>query len=73
MMNKFFCLLTGGHKYEDKNLRTSYNIKRSVYEMRNYCCKCGKEYFVEIPDEIIIAKIDRFIEDCDRAEKEIWR
>lgn len=72
-MNKFICKLTGGHKYEDINLLTSYNIKKRTYEMRNRCVKCGQVRVDEIPEEVILAKIDRFIEDCDRAERETWR
>lgn len=55
-MNKFFCWLTGGHKYEDKNLESSYLLFTRQYLMVNRCVKCGKIYTATIDADAIIKR-----------------
>ena len=48
-MNKLKCLITGGHKYDSKNLIMTEDLPRNLFVFHNRCVKCGKEYAVEIP------------------------
>ena len=41
-MNRLLCLLSGGHRYEDKNLKAKTVGKECV--ITNVCIKCGKKY-----------------------------
>ena len=41
-MNRLLCLLSGGHRYEDKNLKTKTVGEKCV--ITNVCIKCGKKY-----------------------------
>ena len=41
-MNRLFCFLTGGHKYENKNIETE--TVGDDYIVKNACIKCGKLY-----------------------------
>ena len=41
-MNRFLCLLSGGHRYEDKNLKAKTVGEECV--ITNVCIKCGNKY-----------------------------
>lgn len=41
-MNRFFCFLTGGHRYADVNIRTqTMPDDWRIVEITNPCIKCG--------------------------------
>lgn len=62
-MNRLFCWLTGGHKYDDSNLETAYIPQRDVYLLSNHCIKCGKRY-------VHMMETDRlFQEEMERVDK----
>lgn len=42
-MNKLMCFLTGGHRFEDKNIITYQHPNPSYITLHNECIKCGKE------------------------------
>ena len=45
VMNKILCKITGGHKYEDKNLTVKEHERHpGIYGYSNYCIKCGEKY-----------------------------
>ena len=41
-MSILLCLLSGGHRYEDKNLKEKTVGEKCV--ITNVCIKCGKKY-----------------------------
>lgn len=41
-MNKIICLLTGGHRYKDKNIITRPTLYKDYVILHNKCVKCGK-------------------------------
>ena len=41
-MNRLFCFLSGGHRYNDKNLEAQTVGEDCV--ITNVCIKCGKKY-----------------------------
>ena len=43
-MNAFFCWLTGGHKFESKNLISAQAPDGSHTSFMNCCSKCGKAF-----------------------------
>ena len=55
-MNKFFCWLTGGHRYEDKNLESAYCPFTRQSLMVNRCVKCGEIYTATINTDAIIKR-----------------
>ena len=60
-MNKVLCWLTGGHRYADMNLESSYNPYTGQSILANRCVKCGKEITVTINvDEIIKRDMEEF-------------
>ena len=41
-MNRLMCLLTGGHKYSDANIRTQADPDDwGIVTITNHCVKCG--------------------------------
>ena len=48
-MNKLICLLTGGHRYEDKNLVSYQNLNPDYVTLENKCVKCGKIIEFDFP------------------------
>lgn len=62
-MNKFFCWLTGGHKYADKNLLVcrDKSINLNQYSFSNRCVKCGKRYIFNLDlDRLIKAEMEEY-------------
>ena len=60
-MNRLFCWLTGGHRYDDKNLKTYYNPNTRKSFMWNYCTKCGIAYLSKIDTgEIVKRDMEEF-------------
>lgn len=55
-MKRFFCWLTGGHKYEDKNLKSTYFRGKGITHFTNRCIKCGKNYHFLIDTDRIMQK-----------------
>lgn len=53
-MNKLCCFLTGGHEYEDSNLRASEDWKKGNIVYRNFCVKCGKSYCFNVSISAIL-------------------
>ncbi len=41
-MNKLMCILTGGHRYEDKNIIVYQHPNPDFVMLHNECVKCGK-------------------------------
>lgn len=54
-MRKFFCWLTGGHRYDDGRLTCGYDSFIGAY-VRNRCAKCGKEYIATIDLHALIGR-----------------
>jgi hypothetical protein len=46
-MNKLMCFLTGGHKFEDKNINSYRHQNPNFITIHNKCIKCGKEFEFE--------------------------
>ena len=62
-LRRFLCWLTGGHRYEDKNLTTYYSPMNRKTVFANYCVKCGTQNLWELD-------IDRILqEDIERKKK----
>ena len=50
-MNKFFCKLSGGHRYADANTIVKYDpISRNIF-IANHCIKCGAKYCVHFEEK----------------------
>lgn len=61
-MNKFRCLLSGGHRYSPlKVIASRDEINRTVL-LQNFCEKCGKMISFEITDTFINEARKTFIE-----------
>lgn len=59
-MNRLFCWLTGGHRYNDGNLVTHTDHKTRYTGLSNHCIKCGKRYSYLIDTEKLIqAEMER--------------
>lgn len=58
-MNKLCCLLTGGHRYSPSMVTTCRNAVNCTIEMKNFCVKCNKEIFFEIPADFIDKEIKK--------------
>lgn len=41
-MNKLMCILTGGHRYADKNIIVYQHPNPDYVRLHNECVKCGK-------------------------------
>ena len=52
-MNRFFCLLTGGHRYADINMIVIHDPIFRTYKVKNYCVKCGKPYTIDLPENVL--------------------
>ncbi len=54
-MNRFKCLLTGGHEYRDEFLKVFRDNINDEFIFKNYCIKCHKPIVTkEIPFRNII-------------------
>ena len=42
-MNRLLCFITGGHRYEDKNIISYQHPHPDYVTLNNKCIKCGKE------------------------------
>ena len=59
-MKRFFCWLTGGHKYNDKNQESAYLPKERKTLIANHCIKCGEKYFYLLDtDRLIQEEMER--------------
>ena len=65
-MNKFFCWLTGGHKYEDKNLESAYSPYTGQQLIVNRCAKCGYKHVAVID---LHALIEREVEEFKKRRR----
>lgn len=65
-MHKLSCKLTGGHKYEDKNQRYTYDVTTNSYIFYNYCVKCGER--IEYSESA-----QTFLSDFDKALRELFQ
>ena len=47
-MNRFFCWLSGGHRYQDSHImiHTDHETDEAVFQ--NICVKCGKPFETRI-------------------------
>ena len=54
-MNRVKCFLTGGHRYEDSNLRASSDEFKNTITFTNGCVKCGKSYEVQLPFSAVMS------------------
>ena len=54
-MNRIKCFLTGGHRYEDSNLRASSDEFKNTITFTNGCVKCGKSYEVQLPFSAVMS------------------
>ena len=53
LLKRFWCWITGGHKYADGNLETyPLPIYGETY-FRNICVKCGKPYVCAVSNEAL--------------------
>lgn len=56
-MNRFFCWLTGGHRYADINKCVTYDPIHRTFKVKNYsakfCTKCGKTYTIDLSENIL--------------------
>lgn len=50
---RFWCWITGGHKYANENLETYPFPELGKTCFRNVCVKCGKSYVCEVSNEAI--------------------
>lgn len=48
-MKRLCCLLTGGHRYEDKNIESYQHPDNFWVTLRNVCVKCGKPIEFDFP------------------------
>ena len=55
-MNRFFCWLTGGHRYSDQNIKFSSDYKTNEFIFRNYCVKCRKPDVIRISKDVIFRR-----------------
>lgn len=55
-LKKFWCWITGGHTYADRNLQCCRDEVKMMFRYRNRCCKCGMTDKWEIPMENILPK-----------------
>lgn len=59
-MNRLFCWLTGGHRYNDGNLVTYTDPKTRYTGLSNHCIKRGKRYaFLIDTKKLIQAEMER--------------
>ena len=61
-MNRLRCLLSGGHKYHPSKVITYRNEINRTIELKNFCVKCNKMIYFEIPDNFIDEEIKKFKE-----------
>ena len=47
-MNRFFCWLTGGHRYDHSNQIAENSPDSNDVWISNHCIKCGDRYFVRL-------------------------
>ena len=52
-MNKFLCMITGGHRYKDSNLESKYLTDEKGTLLTNKCIKCGTENRFILHDEVV--------------------
>lgn len=45
-VNRFFCKLTGGHRYKDADLQVTCD--GDIWTMENHCTKCGEKWVGKI-------------------------
>jgi hypothetical protein len=55
-MNSFFCWLTGGHRYADKNLKTYYSPDTRESTVFNHCVKCGIGFLFEMNTDALVKR-----------------
>ena len=54
-MNSFVCRLTGGHRYDDCNTKSTQDpLKIGEIQVYNICVKCGHK-------EVLTVNIDRLL------------
>jgi hypothetical protein len=58
-VNRFFCWLTGGHRYAHSNQIAENSPDSNDVWISNHCIKCGARYFVRLDTDRIIQKITK--------------
>lgn len=67
LLRKIWCWLTGGHRYEDRNLESYHFPNDGVTCFRNVCVKCGHAYTCEISDIKLYRDVYRGADDGRKA------
>ena len=53
LLKRFWCWLTGGHRYADSNLQSYHFPKHCMTCFRNVCVKCGKSNVWAVSDKAL--------------------
>ena len=69
-MNRFFCFLTGGHKYKDSTLEVRFDDDNGTVTFANHCDKCGKPTETTLPQSSIIIDMQKALEKFAEAAKD---
>ena len=68
-MNKLMCFLTGGHRYSDANVVSTYQEHSKTVLLKNRCVKCGAIITAEIDTDKILAEDMRLIRERRKYDR----